>query len=134
MELPGGPVAGGVGALLLLRHRALQPTRPAHPPRWCTRALLARGRWPELPHLEGVVGPVLRADGSVLQKPGYDRETSLLYAPTIELRPVPERPDGADVADALSLLREVVCDFPFKAEVHFSAWLRSISRPGCRRC
>ena len=43
-------------------------TRPVHPPRWCARALLARGSWPELPALEGVEEcPVLRADGTVLQ-------------------------------------------------------------------
>ena len=39
--------------------------------RWTARGLLARGSWPQLPALAGVVEcPVLRADGSVLQAAG----------------------------------------------------------------
>ncbi len=104
--------------------------RPAHPPRWCTRALLSRGRWPGLPYLDGLVeGPVLRADGSVLQEPGYDPATALVYAPSAAFEPVPERPSDSQRDDALTLLREVVCDFPFEAEVHFAAWLSSLLTP-----
>ncbi len=104
--------------------------RPAHPPRWTVRALLARGSWPQLPLLQGLVeGPVLRADGSVLQEPGYDPRTGLVYAPTADFLPVPERPSVGERDEALRLLREVVCDFPFKDDVHFSAWLSSLLTP-----
>ena len=107
--------------------------RPAHPPRWTVRALLGRGTWPELPALAGLVeGPVLRRDGSVLQKPGFDRRTGLVYLPGGEFEPVPEAPDQAATGAALARLREVVCDFPFRTEAHFSAWLSSLLTPLAR--
>ncbi len=107
--------------------------RPAHPPQWAVRALLGRGAWPELPTLEGVVeGPVLRADGSVLQNPGYDPRSGLVYCPSIRFRPVPETPTEGDVEEALILLRETVCDFPFQDDMHFAAWLAALLTPLAR--
>ena len=107
--------------------------RPAHPPRWCARALLARGSWPELPHLEGVVEcPVLRADGSVLQTPGYDPASGLVYLPSDDFQPVIERPTLDQGRAALSALREAVVDFPFQEESHFAAWLASLLTPLAR--
>ncbi len=100
---------------------------PVRPPRWCTRAILGRGRWPELPRLAGVVEtPVLRADGSLLEVPGYDRATGLFYAPCAGFEPVPGDPDDGDVEAALALLRETVCDFPFAGEVPYAAWLAAL--------
>jgi hypothetical protein len=106
---------------------------PAHPPRWLPRALLDRFRWPGLQKLEGVVeGPVLRADGSVLQKPGYDRKSGLFYSPGQRFAAVPAKPDRDRVDDALERLREAVCDFPFEEEVHFAGWLTSLLTPLAR--
>ena len=106
---------------------------PAHPPRWAARALLARGDWPGVPRLEAVVEcPILRADGSILQRPGYDPDSRVLYAPNADYEPVPERPAAADVHSALDLLREMVCDFPFKSTAHGAAWLASLLTPLAR--
>ncbi len=110
-----------------------QGEREVRPPRWCTRALLARGRWPELPSLTGVVeGPVLRADGSVVEEPGYDPATGVYYAASGRFEPVAERPGRGDVDGALALLRETVCDFPFQEEVHYAAWLAALLTPLAR--
>ena len=108
--------------------------RPVHPPQWAVRALLGRGAWPELPRLEGVVeGPVLRADGSVLQTPGYDPASGLVYSPGVRFRPVPETPTESDIEEALILLRETVCDFPFQGDdLHFAAWLAALLTPLAR--
>ncbi len=107
--------------------------RPAHPPRWATKALVHRHRWPTLPRLEGLVeGPVLLADGTVLQKPGYDAASGLYLAPGIEFEPVPARPTERQKEDALMRLKEAVCDFPFAGEAHFSAWLASLLTPLAR--
>ncbi|MCP3964432.1 MAG: hypothetical protein GY719_41925 [bacterium] len=107
--------------------------RPAHPPRWAVRALLGRGTWPAVSALDGVVeGPVLRRDGSVLQEPGYDPATRLVYRPGEEFEPVPESPDSAQLEHAMAQLREAVCDFPFRAEAHYSAWLSSVLTPLAR--
>ena len=107
--------------------------KPAHPPRWTVQALAGRGAWPELRELSGLVeGPVLRPDGSVLQEPGFDPATGLVYAPALEFEPVPERPDPAQAGAALDQLREVVADFPFRCEAHRAAWLSSLLTPLAR--
>ncbi len=107
--------------------------RPAHPPRWAVGALLGRGAWPELPVLEGVVEtPVLRPDGSVLQEPGYDPATGLLYAPDQEFDPVPERPSATEIETARALLEETVGDFPFQRPAHRAAWLAALLTPFAR--
>ena len=124
-------------------HRDGGELRPAHPPRWTVRALAGRGAWPELPELAGLVEhPVLRPDGSVLQQPGFDRATGLVYAPDITsprrgangtpFEPVPEQPGKAEAAAALERLREVVEDFPFRDETHRAAWLSSLLTPLAR--
>ncbi len=107
--------------------------RPAHPPRWTVRALAGRGAWPELPELVGLVeGPVLRPDGSVLQSPGFDPATGLIYAPNLEFEKVPEKPGIVEASAALGQLREMVGDFPFRSEAHLAAWLSSLLTPLAR--
>ncbi len=107
--------------------------KPAHPPRWTVQALLGRGVWPGVPTLRGLVeGPVLRPDGTVLQVPGFDRETGLAYMPSGDFAAVPERPDPRQVRAAIDLLREAVCNFPFRTEAHFAGWLSSVLTPLAR--
>ncbi len=107
--------------------------KPLRPPRWVVRNLLGRGSWPELPALGGIVEcPVLRPGGSVLQRPGYDPESGLLYAPSGSFLEVPEAPGEGDALDALTQLREVVRDFPFATEAHRAAWLCSLLTPLAR--
>lgn len=108
-------------------------TEPAHPPRWAVQALLARRLWRRVSRLETVVeAPVLRPDGSVLQEPGYDKRTGILYIPNTRFEAVPDEPTRQDVDRALGLLREVVCDFPFRKPEHQSAWLSSLLTPLAR--
>jgi hypothetical protein len=107
--------------------------KPVHPPQWTTRNLLARGQWDSIQILMmAVEGPVLRRDGTVLQDPGYDRRSGILYAPNTRYEQVPESPTRHQVEAALELLREVVCDFPFKEESHFAAWLSALLTPLAR--
>jgi hypothetical protein len=60
--------------------------------------------------------PVLRPDGTMVDKPGYDSESQLYYAPSpgLERCRVPEQPDFEDVRRAVELLREPLIDFPFE--------------------
>ena len=47
------------------------------PPNEVIQKLLAKGTWPRLPHVVGVVTvPTLRPDGTVLSEPGYDPQPS----------------------------------------------------------
>lgn len=84
-------------------------------PAWVVETMLARGQW-AFPALEGVVdAPVLRPDGSILDAPGYDAATRLIYEPGAEFPPMPATPNQQDAERALGELLEPFCDFPFVA-------------------
>lgn len=101
--------------------------KPVHPPTWAVEALMARGSWPEIAPLEGVVeSPVLKPDGTVLDRPGYDPHTGLVFLPNAEFPPMPANPGREEVSQAIGLLLEAVRDFPFAAAAHRSAWLSSV--------
>jgi hypothetical protein len=100
---------------------------PVHPPDWCVKAVHAREVWTGVRPLAGVVEtPALRPDGSVLQTPGYDDATCLLYRPTAEFPLIPDAPTLADAKEALAQLLEVVVDFPFAGEAHRAAWVATV--------
>jgi len=79
------------------------------------------------PQLTGLTqSPALRADGTVLERPGYDKATGLFYyAPEGENLDVqvPYEPSAADVTRSVELLRELYCDFPFVDEYSFANML-----------
>ncbi|GAA0607040.1 hypothetical protein GCM10009416_50080 [Craurococcus roseus] len=72
------------------------------------------GRW-RLPVLTGVVtAPTLRKDGSVLDRPGYDPATGLIFDPCgVAFPPIPERPTKVGATAALDVLKGLVGTFPF---------------------
>jgi Bifunctional DNA primase/polymerase, N-terminal len=74
---------------------------------------------PNVRRLRGVVhSPVLRADGSILERPGYDQQTGLLHLPEpgLIVPPVPERPSEFEVKRAVALLDEMLAGFVFATE------------------
>lgn len=80
-----------------------------------TGPVLKSTNWPNLrPLIDIVTAPVFRPDGSLMQEPGYDPETALIYAPKLALPPVPERPtvDELRIARAF-LIGELLHDFPW---------------------
>jgi hypothetical protein len=106
---------------------------PAHPPGWCVAAVHARADWPGIRHLEAVVEyPVLRPDGTILSKPGYDAATGLLLEPAGTFPEIPDFPTQDDAIAACDMLFEVVADFPFEKPVHRAAWLASLLTPPAR--
>jgi hypothetical protein len=106
---------------------------PAHPPAWSVDAVLARGTWPGIRTLTGVVEtPVLRPDGSILSVPGYDVATGLLYIPSGEHPSIPANPTRDDARTACEALLEVVCDVPFESDAHRAAWLAGVLTPFAR--
>jgi hypothetical protein len=108
-------------------------TRPAHPPAWCVAAVHARGDWPGIRHLEAVVDyPVLRPDGTILSRPGYDPETGLLLDAAAEFPAIPDGPTRAEAMAALGELLEVVADFPFERDGHRAAWVAALLTPLAR--
>jgi hypothetical protein len=106
---------------------------PIHPPKWVVDGISARGEWGKIPPLEGVTEcPVVRPDGSILQTPGYDVTTGLLYEPSTEFPEVPERPTAEQTEQAACKCIEIVRDFPFEKETHKAAWLAGLLTPLAR--
>jgi hypothetical protein len=87
---------------------------PAHPPDWCVNAITARGVWPGVRPLRAIVQtPALLIDGSVLDTPGYDAASGLLYEPNLKPLRVPDQPTAEDLREALDEIFYAVKDIPF---------------------
>ena len=85
------------------------------PPTDVTRYVAALGEW-KLPPLEAVTqSPVLRADGSILSRAGYDAATKLFYhrAPELGVPNIPDTPDRRDALAAFTQALEPIAEFPF---------------------
>jgi hypothetical protein len=99
---------------------------PTHPPDWSVAAIMARENWANIRRLVAIIeAPSLRPDGSVIEEPGFDRATGLLYIPNRDFPRVPDRPDRADAEAAARELLGLVSDFPFK-DGHNVAWLAAL--------
>lgn len=103
---------------------------PAHPPLWAVNAVQARGQWKGIQHLEAIVEcPILKPDGTILETPGYDADTAVIYMPNENFPAVPKNPTHADALAAAAELLAVVHDFSFEAPEHQAAWLASVLTP-----
>jgi putative DNA primase/helicase len=99
--------------------------------------LARRGRW-QYRYLRGVVSvPVIRPDGSIAAREGYDASTGLLLTNLPPGLNVPERPTPADAVQALRVLSELLREFPFESETDaaaaLSALLSAVLRPSWGR-
>jgi len=104
-----------------------------HPTPWLVAAIDARGEWPGIRPLYGISDvPVLRADGTLWQTPGYDEHTAVLYEPSGDVPPVPDNVTIDDAVAAVAALFEVVCDFQFESDEHRAAWLAGLLTPLAR--
>lgn len=86
------------------------------PPLDLVKDILALGEW-TFPPLEGIVqAPTLRPDGTVFSDPGYDPMTRLCYIrpPNLFVPHIPANPTQEDIKDAVSLIQEIITDFPFE--------------------
>lgn len=105
----------------------------AHPTPWLVAAVDARGDWPDIRHLMAVSDcPIIRADGTIWQTPGYDAITGVLYEPSEQFPTIPEELAADDAWAAVEALLEVVCDFRFENDEHRAAWLAALLTPLAR--
>jgi putative DNA primase/helicase len=97
---------------------------PTLPPMFVANALAARGEWILSP-LEAIIEtPTMRPDGSILDSPGYDQETAVLFEPgTTQFPSMPPSASFDDAVQALAEIRDPFGDFPFVAESDLSALL-----------
>jgi hypothetical protein len=104
-----------------------------HPTQWLVAAVDARGEWSGIRQLKGISDvPVLRADGTLCQTPGYDEKTGVLYEPSGEFPTVPDDVTMDDADAAVEEIFDVVGDFPFESDEHRSAWLAALLTPLAR--
>ncbi len=107
---------------------------PAFPPMDLVRNVMVQNNLP-LPLLRGIVQvPILRWDGSIVTKHGYDVQSSLYHAPDYGfLMPnIPGNPSQSDVASAIERLKDIVADFPFDSEASRANILAAIMTPVLR--
>jgi hypothetical protein len=85
---------------------------------------------PNLRPLRGVTHtPMVRQDGSVLDRPGYDDASGFLCLPTVDVAPVPERPTAERVAKSVALLRGMIGEFAWAGEHDEAAFLGLLITP-----
>lgn len=85
------------------------------PPKQASASFLAaKDKW-RMRVLRGITEcPTLRADGTVLWKPGYDRDSGLILDTNgIEFPAIKDKPTKQDALDAIKVIDKVVQGFPF---------------------
>jgi putative DNA primase/helicase len=70
--------------------------------------------------------PFLRVDGSVCDTHGYDEETGIYYAPTLNFPQLSLQPSWAEARAALNELCDLVKQFPFADPVSRSVFLSDV--------
>jgi hypothetical protein len=101
---------------------------PVHPPAWIVKTLQQRTGRLRFPVLMGVTNaPTLRSDGSLIDQPGYDAATGLIFdARGTRFPVINPRPPREDGERALGILRDLVSGFPFVTAADRSAALSAI--------
>lgn len=111
---------------------------PTDPDERYARHLLAReGNWPYRVLRTVTHTPTLRQDGSVLQTPGYDAASQLIYNPGgVSFPVIPDNPTREEALAALEVLCAPFAEFPFVSEasrsVILAAVLTGLIRPSLR--
>jgi hypothetical protein len=107
--------------------------KPISVPAHVVQMVHGRGEWPAIRRLRGIATtPVMRPDGTILDRPGYDAVTQLMYCPSQAYAPVPESPTPEQARQAVERVLDCVCDFPFASEAGRAAWLAACLTPFAR--
>jgi len=78
--------------------------------------------------------PVIRSDGTILLNIGYDPTSKLYYFPSSNLivPSIPDKPSQEEVQQAVSVLDDVIHDFPFDGPASYANALAMIISPAAR--
>jgi len=88
--------------------------RPINPPDVVARMIKARSSLPGLPNIRRVVGgPVFTDTGEFCGEPGFNAEGQVYVCMDSPIR-LPKRITKKDVEQAVALLDNLICDFPFE--------------------
>ena len=133
MPIPVMGLRERITELVRLMRRGNEGDAPAHPPEWMAAQIHVRGVWKGIRPLTGIVeAPTMRPDGSILQEPGYDHATGLLYLPFIKFPPVPESPTREQAEAALTDLRYVFVNYTFAKPMHEAGAIAGLMTPTVR--
>jgi len=100
---------------------------PRDAPQWLGRRITAKRGERGLRELRAVItAPTMRADGTLLAKPGYDLATGLLLVAASQRPLVPDRPSITELKAAAATLWRPFADFPFVDKTARSVMLAAI--------
>jgi hypothetical protein len=104
------------------------------PPNDVIERLIVIGHWSFRTVIGLVNSPIMRRDGSLLMKEGYDPQTQLWYKSSggINLPPIPDCPTRDDALAALEVLSDLVKGFPFEDGISRAAALAGLMTPVLR--
>jgi hypothetical protein len=104
------------------------------PPMWIGMTLRQRNE-KHLHPLEGIINaPIIRHDGEILWKPGYDKKSGLLFDPRgVVFPPIPGSPTQEQARAALATLTEPISGFPFVSDVDLAVALSVVLTAMVRR-
>lgn len=96
------------------------------PPEKLAEAMVNRGSWEHIRPLRSVTAfPILSPRGALYAQKGYASEVKAFYAGNCAVD-VPQAPTRDDAEQAINILFDIVCDFPFADAAHRSAWLAAL--------
>jgi hypothetical protein len=105
----------------------------AHPPDWLSSGIEKQMEYKNIRPLSGIVEiPTLRPNGTMIDTPGYDPATGLVYRPSLEFSRITGSVSLEDAKKAVADILDLVCDFPFAGPQYKSAWLASLLTPFAR--
>ncbi|MFO1036313.1 MAG: hypothetical protein U1E45_05675 [Geminicoccaceae bacterium] len=109
---------------------------PSDPPMSVCRAFMAAAPWQKVPSLRGTVtAPTLRTDGTLLDKPGFDAATGLLFDPGgVRFPAINPRPSEKDARAALATVDALLTGFPFVSREARAVALSALLTGLVRRC
>jgi hypothetical protein len=91
------------------------------------RMIDARSNWPAIRPIEGIVcSPVLLPNGEILSAPGYHEQSGLYLDSSTSW------PDLMTTSEAVELIAELFCDFPFGEPCHRSGAIAALLTPLAR--
>jgi hypothetical protein len=92
-----------------------------YPPTEIAPSILTQSNYKYLRPITGMIHcPVIRSDGTILQEPGYDRQTGLYLITDLKYFPI------LPLETAIKLIEDILCDFPFLNGHHKSAAIACI--------
>jgi putative DNA primase/helicase len=119
--------------LISFGYRRAQKYVLCHATKLLLETLLARGSFSNLLPLTGLTDiPLIRSDGTLLDKPGYDEQSGVLYLPSGAAIKIPKNPTLDDAKNAVAILGDLIRGFPFVTPTDRAVAISALISACCR--